>query len=187
MLLSQMLQKSIAIIGFMGAGKSTAGKILASRLQIDFVDLDEAIVQRAGRSIGDLFSQEGEAFFRRLEKEELAAQSASPVKVLACGGGAVLDEENVRILRDNFYVFYLRISEEEAVNRLSRESGRPLLEGQNIGKSVADLMEQRLEIYLDVADDIIDVEDLTAEQVAGELYLRCAKFKFKRHENHTRS
>jgi shikimate kinase len=171
----------------MGAGKSTAGKILASRMQVDFVDLDEAIVHRAGKSVSELFGEEGEAFFRKLEKEELVAQSASPTKVLACGGGVVLDKENVRVLRDNFYVFYLEISEEEAVKRLSRESGRPLLIGQNIRETVTGLMAQRSEIYSNAANEVIEVNDLTAEQVAEELFIRCAKLRFKRHENRTRS
>ncbi len=183
----QALGKSIAIIGFMGAGKSTTAEILASKLQADFVDLDEAIARRAGKSISQLFLEKGESFFRRLEQEELVVQSASTAHVLACGGGVVLDEENVKILRDNFYIFYLEISIEEAINRLSDGSGRPLLKGKGIGKTVTDLMKQRSQIYSSTADEIIKVDNLTAEQVAEELFQRCRKLIFKPREDHTRS
>jgi len=185
--LPQALGKSVAIIGFMGAGKSTIGEILASKLQADFVDLDEAIARRAGKSIRQLFLEEGESFFRRLEQEELIVQSASTAKVLACGGGVVLDEENVKVLRANFYIFYLEISVEEAINRLSEGSGRPLIKGKSIEKTVTDLMKQRSQIYSSTADEIIKVDNITAEQVAEELFQRCRKLMFKPHEDHTRS
>lgn len=183
----QGLEKSVAIIGFMGAGKSTIGRMLASKLQTDFVDLDASIALRAGKSITKIFQQEGEPYFRELERQELMLQSESAPKVLACGGGVILNEENVKTLQTEFHVFYLEISAEEAVNRLRKESGRPLLKGKNIENTVADLMNQRSEIYSSTAQEIIKVNSLSAEEVAEELFQRCRKLKSEPHEDHTRS
>ncbi len=181
------LEKSIAIIGFMGAGKTTIGGVLASRLQTDFVDLDGSIALRAGKSISRVFEDEGEPYFRELEQQELILQSESAPRVLACGGGVVLNEENVKILQTKFHVFYLEISIEEAVNRLCKESGRPLLKGKNIEKTVTDLMNQRSKIYSSTANEIIKVNNLSAEKVAEELFQRCRKLMSEPHEDHTKS
>jgi shikimate kinase len=182
-----VLRKSIAIIGFMGAGKSTVGRILASKLRVGFFDLDEMIVGRTGKSIVEIFEIEGESCFRRYEQEELIRQSSLPAKVLACGGGIILAEENVKVLRDNFYVFYLEISEEEAVRRLSQESGRPLLEGKNVAKTVTHLMEQRSQRYSRTADEIVKANDRTADEIAEEIFEKCKKSMFKPHGDATRS
>src|SRR3990170_5658047 len=102
--------KNIILIGFMGSGKSTVGKMLASKRGLSFGDTDFLVEERAGRAIKDIFKKEGENHFRRLEKQAVAEVSSQVGQVIACGGGVVLDEENARSLKKNGVLIYLRVS-----------------------------------------------------------------------------
>ena len=163
----------IAIIGFMGSGKSTIGRLLASRLNMDFMDLDEVISQAAGKSIKEIFSAEGEEGFRDREHEALRQQLARGTKVISCGGGIVIRDENIRLLRDKCRVFLLKISEDKALERLVEDAGeRPLLEVRDRDKKIRELMCKRNERYLQAAHVVIEADRKDREQIVEEIAAR---------------
>ncbi len=165
---------NIVLIGFMGSGKSTVGKILADRLELDFVDTDRMIEERTGRSIQQIFSDEGEDRFRDLEKRVVASICAVANTVVSAGGGVILRRENRSLLKKETVV-YLRLTEEELLDRTARLSGRPLLRGRDRKARVRDLLSQRSHLYEQTADVIIDVEKMSASQVADEIAERLGK------------
>ena len=115
------------LVGFMGAGKTTVGRIIAERLGQPFVDSDVLIEQRLGREIRDIFATEGEAYFRELEHATVADLVRGPEAVIALGGGAVQDRRTRAVLR-NARVIYLRVSYDEAMSRIQGDRFRPLLQ-----------------------------------------------------------
>ncbi|QYJ14695.1 Shikimate kinase 1 [Rubrobacter xylanophilus DSM 9941] len=157
----------VAIVGYMGCGKSTVGRLLAGRLGAAFVDLDEAVARRAGRSIPLIFAERGEEGFRELEHGELAAAlGGGEARVVACGGGAVLREDNRRLLGERAATVFL----EEDLRRLyarTRAADRPLR-----GASFEEFRrryELRLPLYREVADLTVEVDGRGVEEVAEEI------------------
>ncbi len=150
----------IALIGMMTAGKSTTGLRLSRMTGLPFRDLDDLIVRRSGRPIPEIFATDGEAFFRALETEALAAAAAAgdPV-IMACGGGAVLAEKNRLILADSFFTVWLKVGPEEALRRAALQAGkRPLLETPDRERRVRELIAERTPIYESCADLVIDCD-----------------------------
>lgn len=121
--------QNIILIGFMGTGKTTVGRALASQLGMTQVDMDEAIVQREGRTIAEIFSDAGEAYFRDVESEVLLELVNREKLVITTGGGAVLREANRAIMLQKGLVIALDATEEEIVNRVKNDPDRPLLAG----------------------------------------------------------
>lgn len=164
----------VILIGFMAAGKTTVGRVLASRLGWRFVDLDEEIERRTGYAIADLFAEQGEAAFRELEAEATEAVRGTRDIVLAPGGGWITRSELLASLRPRGLVVWLRVSAREAVRR-SRAEGRrrPLLQGDEPLSRAAMLLAER-EPYYRGADLTIDTEgqDPTAVAVAILEHLR---------------
>ncbi len=126
---SKRLGRSIVLIGFSGSGKTTLGKMLAKRLRVPFVDLDAMIVASEGRSIADIFSQQGERYFRRVETSSLTelASQVGQRRVLALGGGAFQSVRNRQLSRRLGMVIYLSCSVRELYRRLSHSDDRPLM------------------------------------------------------------
>ncbi len=157
----------VVLVGAMGAGKTTVGKVLASRWGVSLRDTDQDVEAVEGRSVSDLFVAEGEAYFRAREHEAVRAALADHHGVLALGGGAVLDPRTRAALRDHVVVF-LRVGFADAVRRVGLGSGRPLLLG-NVRSRVKALLEERLPVYLEVADHVVSTDDRTPEEVATEV------------------
>lgn len=162
--------RHLYLVGFMGAGKSTVGRILADRLGLPFVDLDTVIAEHAGRSIVEIFDAEGEQGFRTRESEALADVAASVPSVVACGGGVVLADENRRLLKESGVVVYLQVSAEEAIARIGDTTGRPLLERDDAGAMAATLLAARESLYRTVADVVIDTAGMSVQAVADGVY-----------------
>lgn len=160
----------IFLIGFMGAGKSTVGRMLAARLRLPFVDLDVRIVEGAGREIVEIFDAEGEQGFRYRESGALAALAHEPSSVIACGGGIVLADENRRLLKETGRVVYLKVSVDEAIARIGDTTGRPLLESGDAGAMAATLLAARETLYRAVADVEIDTGGLDPDAVASTVF-----------------
>lgn len=157
--------KHIALVGFMGSGKSACGRALAKNLQFAFKDLDEDIELETGQTIPQIFQTRGEAYFRQLEKEGLRkALDARKTTVFACGGGLVADMENRSLLKENALVIWLYSSVRTALERI-RPGSRPLLECDNPAKKAREILTQRMASYADSADLIIPNESSIEEAV----------------------
>lgn len=147
---------NIILIGMMGAGKTTIGKALAGHLQKAFVDSDHEIQRRTGVKIPVIFDIEGEAGFRKRETEALNELVGKKNIVLATGGGAILNPENRKMLRDSGIVVYLRASVSDLYRRTRHDKSRPLLQTQNLHARLAELYAQRDALYRETAHIIID-------------------------------
>lgn len=168
--LERAVRKNVVLIGFMGSGKSTVGRALAKKLDFDFVDMDEYIENMEGCSVSEIFSKNGEEYFRELETvaiEELSRMSSHTV--IATGGGAPMRTENAQLMKKTGRVIYLRTTPAEVVRRLSGDTGRPLLAGGDVQSRVSELMEQRSLRYESAADDIIDVTGVSVGDIMAKI------------------
>jgi shikimate kinase len=160
---------SVAIVGYMGSGKTTLGRLLARAMSLEFVDLDRAIVKRAGKGIPEIFAEHGEKHFRDLEHRALfqALDGGTP-SVVACGGGTVVRPDNRTLLREVTTVF-LR-EDTDVLYRRARGAGRPLRAAsrEEFGLRYA----QRLPLYKEVADLEVEADGRPPAKVAEEV-LRC--------------
>jgi shikimate kinase len=159
----------IFLVGMMGVGKTTIGRQLAGALGREFIDLDHAIEARCGVRVATIFDIEGEAGFRRRETALLDEYTRVPGLVLATGGGAVLAEENRRMLRERGCVVYLRAGVDELHRRVARDRNRPLLRTEDPRQRIADLLAQREPLYDGVAAIRMDTADQPVPQVVRTL------------------
>ena len=155
-----MQPSSIFLIGPMGAGKTTLGKQLARRLNMDFYDSDRIIEERTGADIPLIFEKEGEAGFRQRESAVIDEFTQKQGIVLATGGGAVLDTANRKHLKSRGTVFYLSSDLESLLERTHKDKNRPLLHGEESAEVILTrLIEQRDPLYRETADHIIDTSN----------------------------
>jgi len=162
------VDRPIALVGLMGAGKSVVARILGDRLGRAVADLDAMIVSECGASVPELFDRSGEAAFRRLEGTFLARALASGAGVVACGGGVVLDPEHRTLLRESCRTVWLEVAPEEASRRVRRDGpSRPLLAGGEIEDRLNRLLAERRGLYEEVAEVAVSTMDRTPEEVAG--------------------
>ena len=162
---------TLCLTGFMGCGKSSVGRELSRLLCCPFMDLDDVIVEREGRSIPEIFASEGEAAFRKMELEALQEiiGKMSDVAVLALGGGTVMTKECADLVNERTLCIYLRASADTLVSHLSDESdGRPMLQG-DLRSRIEELMEKRSATYEKTAHIIIDTDGRSIEDIAGEI------------------
>ncbi len=160
---------NIYLVGLMGAGKTSVGRLLAKRLGKRFVDSDHEIEARTGVRIPVIFEIEGEAGFRQREVAMIDELTATEGVVLATGGGAVLDPRNREVLRTRGTVVYLRASVDELWNRTRRDRNRPLLQTADPRGRLAELMEIRDPLYREVAHVIIDTGSQSLRVLIGRL------------------
>lgn len=161
--------KRVFLVGPMGAGKTTIGKLLADDLHFDFKDVDREIEVRAGVDIPWIFDQEGEAGFRVREAAVLDDLSHLDGVLISTGGGAVLREDNRRLMRERGKVVYLHTSVAEQARRTGRDRKRPLLQGRDPAAVLAELMAIREPLYREVAHIIITTDGRGPKVVAYEI------------------
>jgi len=161
--------QNLFLIGPMGAGKTTVGKQLANLLGMEFIDSDLEIQRRTGVDIPTIFEFEGEEGFRKRERAVIEELTASEGVVLATGGGAVLDEQNRRLLSSRGFVVYLQCTPEQQYERTYRDRNRPLLQTEDPLAKLKSLMEQREPFYLQTADLVIMSDRRNAQAVAREI------------------
>lgn len=159
---------NIYLVGFMGTGKTSVGKELARSKKWNFIDLDDLIELRQGRSIQDIFSKEGEPYFRRLEKRTLKDVAKEKKFVVACGGGIVIDEENIRIMKETGIIICLSGSPEVILQRTKKFTHRPLLNVDDPKKQIELLLKMRSPFYAK-ADRIIDTSKLSVKETANKI------------------
>ncbi len=160
---------NIFLIGPMGAGKSTIGRLLSQELKLDFVDSDKVIEERAGADIPWIFDVEGEEGFRNREANIIDILSAEDNQVLATGGGAVLRSDNRSNLQGRGTVVYLQASVAQQLERTSRDKNRPLLQTPDPSIVLHDLMEKRHPLYIQVADVVVDTERRNPKAVVNDI------------------
>ena len=161
-------KKTIVLVGIMGAGKSTVGKILADRLGMRFVDADQEIERAAGCTITDFFEKYGEVEFRKGEERVISRILAGEPCILATGGGAFMSEATRLLIKKMARSVWLRVSFEVLAKRLEKRSDRPLLQTADPQQTLKALIKKRYPIYND-ADFIVDAEndgvDITVSKV----------------------
>ncbi len=167
------MKTNIALIGFMGMGKTAVGKVLAQKLGREFIELDSLIEQRTGKSITDIFQQEGEIAFRELEIEVTKEVAQRKNLVIACGGGLVLNKINVDRLRQSSVMVLLTASPDIILRRTLRDGEtRPMLYASDKVKRIRELLVFRNPFYQRAADIKIDTYRLDVESVADEIMER---------------
>ncbi|MGH2732490.1 MAG: shikimate kinase [Actinomycetota bacterium] len=152
------MKASIVLIGPMGSGKSAAGRAVARRLGRPFVEVDEAVEAETGRSVAEIFAEEGEGAFRALEAAAVREAARIPQAVIACGGGVVLDPDNVVALRSCGLVLYLKVSPGAAARRVGDGKGRPLLSGGKVEARLTEIINERSYLYEGAADRQVDAD-----------------------------
>ena len=165
----KLLTMNIFIVGPMGSGKSTVGKIISDELFFDFYDTDDEIENRTGASIDWIFDLEGEDGFRKRETSILKEMVEKNSIVLSTGGGIVLLSANRELLSSRGTVFYLSTPISVQVERTSKDKDRPLLKNGNPEVILSKLNEERKDLYESVSDHIVETENKSSQEVAAEI------------------
>ncbi|MBR1670228.1 MAG: AAA family ATPase [Butyrivibrio sp.] len=163
--------RNIILEGFMGSGKTTVSEILSERLDMELLDTDSAIETSDGRSISEIFEEDGEESFRDMETELLETITEDHWRdmVISLGGGLPLREKNRELLKKAGKVVFLKVSPEIVYERLKGDDTRPLLKTSDPEESIRTLLEARSDIYDAAADIVIDTDNLTPEEIADEI------------------
>jgi len=164
-----MHKSNIYLVGPMGAGKSTIGRVLAAELHLNFRDSDRVIEERTGANIPWIFDMEGEEGFRDRESTVLGELAKEQNMVIATGGGIVLRNVNREIMKASGYVCYLTASIDQLVERTARDKKRPLLQVDNPRQKIIELLAARDPIYREAADFIINTDRRSPKLVAQEI------------------
>ncbi len=157
----------VVLVGTMGAGKTTVGRVLAETWGLGFRDTDQDVEAAEGRSVSDIFVDSGEAAFRDLERAAVAAALSGHDGVLALGGGAVLDERTRALLAGHRVVF-LRVGLSEAAQRVGLGVSRPLLLG-NVRGRIKQLIDERTPVYESVASHVVDTDGQSVAEVVEQV------------------
>lgn len=161
---------NIVLIGYMGSGKTTFGKAFAKKEGMEFLDADEYIVEKAGKSIPEIFEEDGEEAFRNLETEILMEfRDQLSNTVLATGGGMPLRKENARLLKEIGRVGYLTATPQETYERVKGDTNRPLLQGERPYETICEMMKKRKPLYQNVADVMIDTNSNDLDEIIMDM------------------
>jgi shikimate kinase len=167
------VQPSVALIGMMGAGKTSIGQRLARVLELPFRDADREIEKAAGTSIANIFAEVGEAAFRRSERQVIQRLLDGEPQVLALGGGAYMDPATRALIRERAVSVWLRASLDELVRRTARRNDRPLLHGFDPKERLSSLLDQRGPVYAQ-ADLVVDSDEGSIRSVVDRIVSRLA-------------
>ncbi len=163
------MDTNVILIGMMGSGKTTIGRLLAQRTGMEFIDLDELIAQRAGMSIAEIFQSQGEAAFRELESEVLAEIMSARHAVIATGGGIILSAANRERLRELGLVVWLDAPPEVLAERIGDDPARPLLDRTQPLKKLTEILNQRRQWYAETSDIHLDTTEHTEEELVDRI------------------
>ncbi|MDI6716045.1 MAG: shikimate kinase [Actinomycetota bacterium] len=161
---------NIALVGPMGSGKTTVGRVLSSQLGYQFIDVDQYVEKKAEKSIPEIFSSDGEDAFRQLESEALVEILQGSAAIISCGGGIVLREENRKALKQKAFVVYLKAEPSELFVRVGNTADkRPLLNVSNPKVEIDRLLKEREPLYQDVADLVVDTTGKNLDEVVESI------------------
>jgi shikimate kinase len=176
-------RENLVLIGFMGSGKSSVGRLAARALGFQFVDTDQLIVERTGKQISDIFATEGEESFRAMETSALEEFSDRVHYVISTGGGAVISPKNRALLRAIGFVACLNAEEDVLFERVSRNSKRPLLQTDNPRETLSKLIKVRGPLYAETAHWEMDTSSVS-QAGAVEMLVEAAKEAFSWPQHH---
>jgi shikimate kinase len=164
---------NLILIGYRGSGKSAVGRRLAARLKMRFVDIDDLIEERQGVPISDIVKSHGWGHFRKLERSTIEEISKADHLIIAPGGGAVLDTDNVKALIENGFIIWLKADRETLLKRMNQDPGtnsrRPTLTGKGTSEELKEVMSLREPIYERASEIQIDTSELAVEAVVENI------------------
>ena len=160
--------KTIVLTGMMGAGKTTLAEVLAQKLNIKYIDIDTLIESNEGKKIADIFTQNGETYFRKIEKETIKQITTPTDLVISLGGGALENKDTRDLLLTQTTVIYLKTSPEIIFERIKNNTSRPLLCGNMSVEKIKEILEKR-EVNYQSATLTITTDNKTPEQIADEI------------------
>jgi shikimate kinase len=164
------MKSNIALIGFMGSGKTAVGQALAKRLNRKLIEIDSTVEQGTGKSIADIFQHDGEIYFRELEIKAIKKVTKGEKQVIACGGGAVLNTINIDRLRETSVIINLVATPEIILKRTSKNEGsRPLLNVEQPAERIKELMQFRKPFYDRAAEITINTSKLNIDRVVDKI------------------
>jgi len=156
----------IILVGMMGAGKTTIGKLLSNKLGYDFIDLDKIIEEKSGVKINTIFEIEGEEGFRERELQVLSDVIENNKVIISTGGGIVTDERSrAHLIRNNALIIYLKANLQTLFNRLKNDNSRPMLNVNNKEQVIEKILQKREPLYQDLADMIVDTSQMKSIDV----------------------
>lgn len=161
--------KNIFLIGFMGCGKSTVARTLSKKLEVTQVEMDELIVKEQGMPITEIFEKHGEEHFRDIETELIHRLQEMDGVVVSCGGGAVLREENRKLMKQSGVIILLKAKPETILSRVKNSTNRPVLNGNMNLEYITELMERRRACYEDAADYVIETDGKEIDCICNEI------------------
>lgn len=162
------MSNNIILCGFMGCGKTTVGTLLAQKCGMSFIDMDSYIEQSQGKTVSQIFEENGEDFFRDLEHNACIELAKNSNQVIATGGGALTFERNANVLKKSGTIILIDVTVEQIMHRLQNDTTRPLLMQSDKDKAILNLYQKRLPIYKSVADIVVD-GNLPADDVAKNI------------------
>jgi shikimate kinase len=175
------MRTSVALVGFMGTGKTAVGKALAEKLGKEFIELDAIIEKKAGMPIAAIFRNEGEIYFRELEIETTKAIAAKKNAVIACGGGIILNKINIDRLKKESVIVLLTASSPVVLKRTAGDKGtRPLLDVLDRQKEIADLLKFREPFYERAAEITVNTSSLDVKDVADKIIELLGEYESQR-------
>ena len=172
-----MNSNNIFLIGLMGSGKTTIGKLLSKRLDKLFFDSDQVIEERLGVKVPLIFEYEGESGFRDRESNVLKDLVAKKNIILATGGGVILSSKNRELLSSNGVVIYLKADYENLAKRMENDKSRPLLQGKEIIPTLKKLFKTRDPLYTSIADYEVNTKNKKAYQIEKEIRILASKYE----------
>lgn len=173
------IEYNIMLIGFMGAGKTTVSSKLSKDMQLPEVDMDKYIVKRENMTISDIFDKYGEDGFRNIETECLKEIMQETGKIVSCGGGTVLKDENVGYMKKNGVIILLTATPETTYERVKNSTDRPILNGNMNVEFIEELMNKRKNRYLEVADIVIATDNKSVTDISKEIQVKLVEFAKK--------
>ena len=167
--MSEGISRSIFLIGFMGAGKSTIARAIKQKLGYPVVEMDERIVQEQGMSINEIFEKFGEAGFRDIESRLVVDLGNQEKSIVSCGGGVVVRPENVENMKKSGKIIFLTATPETILERVKDGTDRPLLNGHMNVEYIEELMNKRLALYQGAADYMVTTDGKTKGEICTEI------------------
>ncbi|MBU0502814.1 MAG: shikimate kinase [Candidatus Omnitrophota bacterium] len=160
--------KNIYLIGFMGTGKTSVARELAKQKEMTFVDLDDLMEIKEGLAITEIFAQKGETYFRDSEKKILVGVSRNDFQIISCGGGIVMDKDNIALMKNTGIMVCLSARPEVILTRTKNYGHRPLLNVDNPVNKIKELLKERSHFYA-LADYNIDTSDISLKEVVKKV------------------